>query len=315
MMTGHPTGDSPAAASHSARATLAPWLRQIAGIAALACMLAGHGAALAQAPYATAEAAADALIEAVAANDRTALTKVLGKDAPTLVPLDRMDPADVRAFVDKARQTRSVRMLDGRKAELSVGADDWVLPIPLLQRTDGRWQFDVSGGLRAVLEQRIGNNERSAMRAMLAYLDAQREYATVDRIGSGALQYARRLVSNPGKRDGLIWSPDLGDESPLGQAFIPNRPGTGYHGYHFRILTGQGPQAPGGATSYLIGDRMVSGFALIAWPVSYGQSGVMSFIVNHDGVIYERNLGPNGAKIAASIQRFNPDSRWRQTQP
>jgi len=315
MTTGHLTGALPAAASPLFRSTLAPWLRRLARIAALASVLGGYGAALAQAPYATAEAAADALIEAVAASDRAALTQVLGKDAQTLVPLDRLDPADVRAFVDKARQTRSVRMLEGGRGELSVGADDWVLPIPLLQRADGRWQFDVSGGLRALLEQRIGTNERSAMRAMLAYLDAQREYATVDRIGSGTLQYARRLVSSPGKRDGLIWSPDLGDQSPLGQAFLPNRPGTGYHGYHFRILTGQGPQAPGGAASYLIGERMVSGFALIAWPVSYGQTGVMSFIVSHDGIIYERNLGPNGAKIAASIQRFNPDSRWRRTEP
>jgi len=289
-------------------------LQQTLGIAALACFIAVTSPARAQAPFASAEQAADALIEAIAADDRKALQRVLGRDADSLLPLDRLDPADVHAFVDKARQSRSVKVVEGR-GELSVGTAGWVLPIPLRQTQDGRWQFDVSGGQQAVREQLIGGNERSAMQAMLAYVDAQREYATVDRIGSGNLQYARRLISTPGRRDGLIWSPALGDESPLGEAFLPSRADNGYHGYRYRILTSQGPQAPGGARSYLIGDRMVSGFALIAWPVNYGTSGVMTFLVNQDGVIFERNLGSDTARLASGIHRFNPDSRWQRTKP
>lgn len=313
-MTTHDTPELRSPGHASSRDRLQHGLRHWACIAALACFIALPSPARAQALYATAEQAADMLIEAVANNDRKALTQVLGKDAATLVPLDRLDPADVRVFVEKARQSRSVRVVDGR-GELLVGVDNWSLPIPLRQVKDGRWQFDVSGGIQAVRERMIGSNERSVMQAMLAYVDAQLEYAAVDRTGSGTLQYARRLISTDGKRDGLIWSPALGDTSPLGEAFLPARPGQGYHGYRFRILTGQGPDAKGGARSYLIGDRMVSGFALIAWPVNYGRTGVMSFIVNQDGVIFERDLGPDGHKVAASIKRFNPDSRWRQTQP
>ena len=166
-----------------------------------------------------------------------------------------------------------------------------------------------------MLEKRIGANERAAIQASLAYLDAQREYAQVDRNGDGVLEYAQKLVSTPGKRDGLIWSTSLGDESPLGEGFVPKKPGEGYHGYGFRILTGQGPAAKGGTRSFIIGNRMTAGFALIAWPMKHGETGVMSFIVSSDGTVYERDLGPGTAKAAAGIKTFNPDAGWKPVQP
>jgi hypothetical protein len=196
-----------------------------------------------------------------------------------------------------------------------VGTDPWTLPIPIVQSKDGQWRFDPVAARDEMAVRRIGANERSAIQAVLAYVDAQREYALVDRNGNGALEYAQKLISSPGKRDGLIWPLSLGDDSPLGEDFLPKQPGAGYHGYHYRILTGQGAQAKGGARSYLIGKRLVNGFALVAWPVKYGSTGVMSFIVNQDGQVYERNLGPQTEKAVAAITLFNPDQSWKATQP
>jgi len=196
-------------------------------------------------------------------------------------------------------------------AELVVGTDPFTLPIPMVQGKDGQWRFDPVAGRQSVLERRIGGNELAAMQAALAYLDAQFEYAQADRDGNGVLEYAQKLISSPSKRDGLFWSRSLGDESPLGEGFLPARPGEGYHGYRFRILKGQGPQAPGGAHSYVIGQRMTRGYALLAWPVQYGVTGIMSFKVNQAGVIYERDLGPQTAQAAARITLFNPDEKWK----
>jgi len=189
------------------------------------------------------------------------------------------------------------------------------LPGAAGRTAEGQWRFDVSGGRQALLERRIGANERSAIQAALAYVDAQRDYASADRNGDGVPEYARKLLSSTGKRDGLIWSAKLGDESPLGEEFLPARPGSGYHGYRFKVLEAQGPKAAGGARSYLIGTRLLSGYALVAWPVLYGQSGVMSFIVNQDGAVYERDLGPNTGKLAAAIKQFDPDQDWTRSEP
>jgi len=264
--------------------------------------------ALSQVPYATPEAAADAFVAAIAAKDRAAMQRVLGPKWNELI-VQGLDSENARLFVDKARQKRAVQV-SGDRGELVVGNDAWPLPIPLAKGADGQWRFDRSGGRQAILERNIGNNELSAMQAVLAYVDAQREYALADRNGDGVLEYAQKFLSAPGQRDGLIWSSKLGDESPLGEAFAPAKPGQGYHGYRFRILTGQGPKAPGGWRSYMIGPRMVSGFALVAWPVRYGSSGVMSFIVNHNGVIYQRDLGPKTAEAVAAIELFHPDQGW-----
>jgi hypothetical protein len=288
--------------------------RVLGALTILALLLAGGTpSARAQAAYPEPETAADALIAAVKSDDGKALAKVLGSRWRELMP-NGVDPEDRQAFLDKAAQSHKVERHDG-SAELSVGDDAWVLPIPLRQGSDGQWRFDPSGGRVAMLERRLGLNERSAIQAMLAYVDAQREYALADRNGDGVLEYAQRLVSSPGKRDGLIWSERLGDDSPLGEAFVPARPGQGYHGYRFRILTGQGPAAPGGARSYLIGKRMTSGFGLLAWPVKYGESGVMTFIVDQDAVVYQRDLGPDTARAAQGIKRFDPGDGWTQVRP
>jgi hypothetical protein len=287
--------------------------RRAAGTLACAAALAAPLAALAQATYPSAEAAADALIDAVAKSDHKAMAHVLGKDWQRLMPPGGVDAADRQAFVDKARQSRTVKV-EGKMGALVVGNDGWVLPIPLQQTDAGPWRFDIRGGYDKVLERRIGLNERSAMQAALAYVDAQRDYALADRNKDGVLEYARRFNSSPGKRDGLIWSTKLGDESPLGEAYVPARAGDGYHGYHFRILTGQGKGAPGGARSYLIGGRMVSGFALIAWPVQYDRTGVMSFLVNQDGKLYERDLGPQTGTVVQKITVYDPTD-WKPVSP
>jgi len=270
--------------------------------------------ALAQVPFASPEAAADALVEAIAAKDHVAMKRLLGPKWQELIPAKNLGSENARLFVDKARQKRAVQVSADR-GELVVGADAWPLPIPLAKGSDGQWRFDPSGGRQAMLERNIGNNELSAIKAVLAYVDAQRDYALADRNGDGVLEYAQKFASAPGQRDGLIWSSTLGDESPLGESYAPAKPGQGYHGYRFRILTGQGPKAPGGWRSYMIGPRMVSGFALVAWPVKYGSSGVMSFIVNQSGTVYEQDLGPKTAEVVEAIKVFNPDKGWTPVKP
>ncbi|RZU02771.1 DUF2950 domain-containing protein [Rivibacter subsaxonicus] len=284
------------------------------GALALALALGLPLGAAAQVPFATPEQAADALIEAVATRDQVAMPRLLGKDWRQLMPPEGVSADDREIFLDKARQTRTVNVTGGR-GELVVGADAWPLPIPLVQGKDGQWRFDPRGGREAIVARTIGSNELSAMQAALAYIDAQREYAQADRNGDGMLEYAQKLVSSPGQRDGLIWSTSLDDESPMGEAFAPSRPGEGYHGYRFKILNGQGSNAKGGARSYLIGKRMSNGYALLAWPVSYGKTGVMSFMVNQDGQLFERDLGPKTSEAAASIKRFDPDKNWHATKP
>jgi hypothetical protein len=163
--------------------------------------------------------------------------------------------------------------------------------------------------------RRIGRNELATMQAILAYYDAQREYSTVDHNGDGIYEYARKFVSTKGKKDGLYWeAPPGSDESPLGPLLAQQKPGggTGYHGYRYKILTKQGKEAPGGAYDYIIGKRMRSGFAGIAWPVRYGDTGVMSFMVSHAGIVYEKDLGPNGESVASAMTTFNPDSSWKK---
>lgn len=167
------------------------------------------------------------------------------------------------------------------------------------------------GGKLNVLERRIGASEHATIQALLASVDAQREYALVDRNGDGLLEYAQRFISTEGKRDGLIWPASLGDESPLGEAFLPKKAGEGYHGYRFKLLTAQGADAYGGARSYMIGKRQQTGFAMVAWPVKYGDTGVMSFMISQDGKLFEADLGPNSAKIAAALSSFNPGQGWK----
>ena len=281
---------------------------------ALAAALGAGPAAFAQAPFATPQSAANSLIEAIATHDGDAVSRLLGSDWKRFVPIGEIDPDDITAFLYKSSQVRNVRV-DGDRALLTVGTDPWTLPIPIVRGTDSQWRFDTAGGREMLAAKRIGANERAAIQASLAYVDAQREYALADRNGDGVLEYAQKLISGPGKRDGLIWSPSLGDDSPLGEGFLPKKPGDGYHGYHFRILTAQGAAAKGGARNYVIGRSMTAGYALIAWPVKYGETGVMSFIVSSDGVVYERDLGRDTAQAVAVTKTFNPEAGWAPARP
>ena len=283
-------------------------------VLALALTLGAPSLAFAQAAFAKPDDAANALIDAIAANDPDAISRLLGKDWRRLLPKGSLESTDKTLFLEKSSQSRKVDV-KGDRAELVVGSDPWTMPIPLRRSKDGQWRFDPVAAQEVIAERRIGANERAAMRAVLAYVDAQREYASADRNGDGVLEYAQKLRSSPDRRDGLIWSPTLGDDSPLGEDYLPSKPGEGYHGYRYKILTGQGPAAPGGARSYLIGKRMTSGFALLAWPVRYGVTGVMSFMVSSDGTVFESNLGPRTAQIAQAAARFDPDSTWKPVQP
>ncbi len=196
------------------------------------------------------------------------------------------------------------------KAFLGVGTHGWTLPIPIV-KTAGGWRFDTPGAVEEMRVRRIGRNELAAIQVALAYTDAQEEYHARDWNGDGVKEYARRPLSSPGRRDGLYWASLPGEpESPLGAGFADAKPGQPYHGYLYKILTAQGKDAPGGARSYLKDGRMTEGYALVAWPAKYDDTGVMTFIVNQDGVVYQKDLGPGTAAAARAINAYDPDAGW-----
>ena len=263
----------------------------------------------AQQLYPTAEAAADAFVEAIATSDNVALRNVLGADWKRFIRTDDIHRDDLTTFLGAWAKSHRVESTADR-AHLVVGEQDWVLPIPIAKHGD-KWRFDPQAGADEMRTRRIGRNELAAMQAALAYFDAQKEYASTDRMGDGVLQYAQKFRSTPGKRDGLYWPVDADEPpSPLGTLFADVRSGEGYYGYRYKILKAQGPHAPGGAYSYLIQGRMVSGFALVAWPVRYGDTGVMTFMLSHDGRLYQKNLGKNSATLASGVPTFDPDKTW-----
>jgi hypothetical protein len=209
--------------------------------------------------------------------------------------------------------------VEGDKAILVVGADDFPLPIPLIRR-EANWTFDTAAGRLEVLYRRIGRNELDAIQTCLAYVDAQNEYAEKDRTGAGPGVYARRIVSSSGKKDGLYWPASDGDASPLGdliaqaseEGYKAGARRTPYHGYYYRILTRQGPNAPGGVLNYVVRGKMIGGFALLAYPAEYGNSGVVTFLVNHAGTVYQRDLGDYTTSVADRMTWFNPDQTWKK---
>jgi len=289
-----------------------PTYRLLALFATAAALMGGllsPEVAIAQQPYGSAEAAAQAFHDAIASNDVKALEKVLGPDWRRFVPRDEIGQSELQTFLAAWDKKHGVLSTGQDKAALTVGDGGWTLPIPLVLK-GGSWRFDPRAGADEMRTRRIGRNELSAMQAVLAYFDAQREYAQRDRDGDGVLSYAQKLASTPGRRDGLYWPADAQGESPLGPRFSSVKPGEGYYGYHYKILTAQGKDAPGGAYDYIIGNRMRAGFALIAWPIHYGDTGVTSFMISHDGVLYQKDLGPQGATIAGEMKVFNPDSSW-----
>ena len=272
----------------------------------------------AQAVYPSAEAAANAFVDALASNDGPALKHVLGNDFNRFIPTEDIGQSDIDQFLGawaKAHQVVDDPASGNARASahLAVGDSGWTLPIPIVQVAHG-WRFDPPAARGEMLTRRIGRNERAAIQTSLAYVDAQNDYRNLTQ------HYALRLVSTPGTHDGLYWQTSPGEaESPLGPLAAAMPPKTpiqeGYYGYHYRILTGQGSHAQGGAKNYLDAGVLSGGFALIASPADYGKTGVMSFIVNQDGQVYEKNLGPQSASAAAAIRSFDPDGSWRPAQP
>ncbi|MGE8154162.1 DUF2950 domain-containing protein [Pseudomonas vancouverensis] len=272
---------------------------------------------MAQEAFPTPEKAAEAFVAALGTEhaDQKRLSELLGDDWHSYIPREGVQREDVDAFIKQYHEQHQIDKSGERKAILAVGSDHWTLPIPLVKDTAG-WRFDMKAGANEIRVRRIGRNELAAVQSVLAYHDAQMDYASEDRDGDGALEYAQKIFSTPGKHDGLYWAEDDSDDiSPLGPEFGKAIGEEDWHGYHFRILDGQGPSAPGGAYSYLIGDKMSRGFALIAWPAKYDDTGVMSFMISHEGQVFEKDLGPNGGKLAEAMKRFDPDDSWKELPP
>ena len=274
--------------------------------------------------FGSAEEAVDALVAALRAHKTAELISILGGESrPLIVSGDPVADRRGRERFVQAYDEAHALAVNGAATTLRIGKDEWPFPIPIVK--DGeRWRFDSRQGRDEIVARRIGRNELYTIQTCLAYVDAQREYWAEDRMGGGVLQYAQKFVSTPGKRDGLYWPTRPGEpDSPLGQlvarargeGYRRDKSGgpTPYHGYLFRILTSQGPDAPDGAYDYLIRGMMIAGFGLVAYPAQYGASGVMTFIVNHDGVVYEKDLGPTTAADAAAMRSFNPDSTWKKS--
>ena len=275
--------------------------------------------------FASAEEATEAFVAALRAHDTRALVTILGSDArPLIASGDPVADRNIRDAFVKAYDAGHTLVTRGTDAmTLKVGSDDWPLPIPIVKQ-GAHWRFDTAQGREEILARRIGRNELNTMQVCLAYVDAQREYYEEDRRGNGVLQYAQKFASTPGKRDGLYWETKPAEPlSPLGhfvakaraEGYRRDKSGgpTPYHGYLFRILTSQGPDAPDSAYDYVVGGQMIGGFGLVAFPAEYGASGVTTFIVNQDGVVYEKDLGPKTPTIAGAMRAFNPDKSWKKS--
>lgn len=265
----------------------------------------------AQERFATPEAAADALVDGIARHDGARVREVLGPRADRVLPKSVGEHDKLRFLEAWAQGHRIVGRTDAR-AMVEVGTHGWTLPIPLAHDSGG-WSFDLVAAVDEMRARRIGRNELAAIQVSLAYVDAQREYVERDWDGDGVKSYAQRAISTRGRHDGLYWASLPGEpESPLGPAFADATPGMPYHGYAYRILTAQGAAAAGGAKNYVANGRMTGGFALVAWPAKYGDTGVMTFIVNQDGVVYQRDLGPDTATRARALRAFDPGPGWER---
>jgi hypothetical protein len=270
--------------------------------------------------FKNADEAVNALVSAVKSGDKSAILGVLGPDGRDIVSSgdEVADRATRENFVSAYDAKHTITQDGDSKATLVIGDNNWPFPIPIVGK-GGTWQFDTKSGLDEILRRRIGRDELSAIQVSLAYVQAQNEYAALDPGGLGPHSYAQHIVSSPGKKDGLYW-PTAEGETPspfgelaaqattegykVGQTPIP------YHGYFYRILKRQGPNAAGGAVEYVIKGKMIGGFALVAYPAEYGNSGIMTFMVNHDGVVFQKDLGPRTAEAVRKIETFAPDQTW-----
>lgn len=289
-------------------------------LVAVSASLAASSAALAQQDYKTPQDALDALVTTAKSGDQKATLVVLGRGGEDIISSgDKVSDDDARQRFVAAYDTKHQIAMEGdNRAIAIIGDKDYPFPIPIIRNKNGTWSFDTDDGRREILYRRIGRNELDTIQTCLAYVDAQNDYAAKDR-GAGVGVYAARFISQSGKKDGLYWPTAAGEEeSPLGELFAQAtaqgyRPGQGrspYHGYYYKILTKQGAAAAGGAADYVVNGKMIGGFALVAYPAEYRNSGVMTFIVNHAGTVFQKDLGPDSARIAENMTSFNPDKTW-----
>ena len=293
----------------------------------LACFLVGGALASAQTtvttkakPFPTAEEEANALIDAAEKYDEQQLLAILGPDSYDIIHTGEpaRDREVAQKFASEARTKNNVALQpkNPRRAFLNVGEDDWPFPVPLVKGPGG-WSFDSRAGRLEILYRRIGSNELDAIQICRGYVEAQHGYALMKHGTSGVNQYAQRIISTPGKQDGLAWQNADGTwDGPIGEK-VAAAIARGYssrtepfHGYFFKVLKGQGPAAPLGELDFVVKDVMIGGFALIAFPAQYRVTGVQTFIVSHDGVVYQKDLGPKTTELAGAIERFNPDKTW-----
>ena len=295
-----------------------------AGAAALLAVLAAAPAAKHR-TFPTARAAADALVAAAEKYDVPALLEILGPDGKALIVSDDpvLDKKIATEFAAEAKKKIEIvpDPKNPKHATLVLGAEDWPMPIPLVESAAGTWSFDTASGRREILIRRIGRNELDAIEVCHGYVEAQEEYASEPRGGSNVTQYAQRVIGSAEKQDGLAWrDPDGTWRGPIGGK-IAGAIAEGYsnkydpyHGYYFKILKGQGPAAPLGQLDYVVKGLMIGGFALVAAPADYGVTGVKTFIVSNDGVVYEKDLGPKTLETFRAMERFNPDTTWSPVQ-
>lgn len=302
--------------------------RAAIGVAAIIVLVTGAGQTGVQPPpptFDTPEAAAQALLAAAKSGEKGALAAVFGPGITELVSGDDVqDAADVAEFARRLESAHRWAPGDGGAMTLCVGPDNYPFPVPLVPH-DGKWAFDIEAGKEEMVNRRVGRNELSTIAVCRAYVVAQQEYKSVDRDGDGVLEFAQRIASTPGQRDGLFWESAPGEPlSPLGPlvaearatGYLQESPATAesgpqpYHGYLYRILTKQGANAPGGAFDYVINGNMVGGFAAVVWPVDYDDSGVMTFLVGPNGQIHQKDLGEETAKLVEAMTAYDPDQSW-----
>ena len=283
-------------------------------------------AATKQKGFASAEEAVKAFIAAIKADDNKEVLAIFGSESKEVISSgDPVGDKQRRAKFIKDYDQKNALAKDGDKMVLSVGEKDWPFPIPLVKKGD-QWVFDTKAGKEEILNRRIGENELDTIQTMLAIVDAQREYAMKDYDGDGLAEYAEKFRSDPGKKNGLYWETKEGEEpSPLGELVAGARTAgyikagtkdnpSPFHGYYFRMLKEQGKYAPGGAFDYVVKGNQIGGFAVVAYPAKFGNSGVMTFVVNHDGVVYQKDLGKNTEKIAKAMTKYDPDKTWGKAQ-
>jgi hypothetical protein len=270
--------------------------------------------------FRTPEAAVDALLAAFKNSDDSALRGLFGPEyADRLISKDKVAARqDRERLYQEAQKSLTLKKETADRVIVMIGPDAWPFPIPLVRSGDD-WRFYTAEGFEEIVNRRVGRDELNAIQVCRAYLAAQRQYASKIRDASGVRKFAQRLVSTPGKQDGLYWDPAKadGEESPFGPQMAEflksgRKRGDPYYGYYFRVLTRQGKNVPGGPYSYVINGNMIAGFALVAFPAEFGNTGVMTFLVNHQGKVYQKDLGPRTAEIVKAMQDFNPDKTWTE---